>query len=349
MKATVFKDRVKIFAKAGDGGCGIVSFRREKFIPRGGPDGGDGGDGGSIILRGSADEDSLHPLYHHPHQRAQHGGHGRGANRTGKNGADVILPVPCGTVVKDPDTEAFFAEILEDGQELVIARGGKGGLGNTHFKSSINQAPDKCTPGTPGEEKAWRLELKLMADVGLVGYPNAGKSTLLTALTGAQPKIAAYPFTTLNPILGTLTFENYHRLRIADIPGLIDGAAEGIGLGHHFLRHIERSRFLLFVIDIGATDGRDPADDYRNLRCELQTYNPILADRPFHVIANKMDEPGAEDNLAAFRAETGLDPLPVIAELREGIHPIKKFLYEQFFDESKQEPLRPTDRKNRSS
>ncbi len=334
MKATVFKDRVKIFVRAGDGGSGIVSFRREKYVPRGGPDGGDGGDGGSIILRGSADDNSLHPLHHHPHQRAQHGGNGRGANRTGKKGADVILPVPCGTVVKDPDSEAFIAEILEDGQELVIARGGQGGLGNTHFKSSVNQAPDKCTPGTPGEEYAWRLELKLMADVGLVGYPNAGKSTLLSALTGAHPKIAAYPFTTLNPILGTLTFENYHRLRIADIPGLIDGAAEGVGLGHHFLRHIERSRFLLFVIDMGAADGRNPTGDYHNLRRELETYNPDLAARPFHVIANKMDEPGAGENLDTFRTETGLDPLAVIAELGEGLDPVKTVLYEQFFGKS---------------
>jgi GTP-binding protein len=185
--------------------------------------------------------------------------------------------------------------------------------------------------GTPGEEHAYRLELKLMADVGLVGYPNAGKSTLLTELTDATPKVAAYPFTTINPIIGTLIYENYHRLRIADIPGLIDGAAEGVGLGHHFLRHIERSRFLLFVIDMAAEDGRNPSDDYRSLRAELEAYNPALAYRPFHVIANKMDEPAAEENLTGFRKATGLDPLPMSAGLGEGIEPLKEILYEQFF------------------
>lgn len=331
MKPVAFKDRVKIFVKAGDGGNGIVSFRREKFVPRGGPDGGDGGGGGDIILRGNINEDSLDFLHFHPHQRAENGGHGKGANRTGKRGADIILPVPCGTVIKDPDTEEFIGEILEDGQELVIAKGGSGGLGNTHFKSSVNQVPDKCTPGTPGDEFAFRLELKLMADAGLVGYPNAGKSTLLTALTDATPKVASYPFTTLNPIIGTLIYENYHRLRIADIPGLIDGASEGTGLGHYFLRHIERSRFLLFVIDMAAEDGRDPVDDYRSLRAELEAYNPELAHRPFRVIANKMDDPAAEENLKEFCNATGLDPLPMSAGLGEGIEPLKEILYEQFY------------------
>lgn len=331
MKATVFKDRVKIFVKAGNGGNGIVAFRREKFAPRGGPDGGDGGHGGSVILRGDLNADSLHPLYHHPHQKAENGGHGKGANQTGRCGVDNIQPVPCGTVVLDPDTEEFIAEITEDGQELVIAQGGRGGLGNIHFKSSVNQAPTQFTPGTPGEEKSYRLELKLMADVGLVGYPNAGKSTLLTALTDAHPKVAPYPFTTLNPILGTLIYENFNRIRVADIPGLIDGAAEGIGLGHHFLRHIERSRFLLFVLDMAGEDGRDPADDYRGLRRELEAYNPELADRPFLVLANKMDEPEAAKNLKNFKKETGLDVLPISAGLDEGIEQIKQILYGHFF------------------
>lgn len=331
MKPVAFKDRVKIFVKAGNGGDGIVAFRREKFAPRGGPDGGDGGHGGSVILRGDLNEDSLHPLYDHPHRRAGHGEHGKGANRTGRCGKDHIIPVPCGTVLLDPDTEEFIAEILEDGQELVIAQGGRGGLGNIHFKSSVNQAPTQCTPGTPGEEKALRLELKLMADVGLVGYPNAGKSTLLTALTDAHPKVAAYPFTTLNPILGTLIYENFHRLRIADIPGLIDGAAEGIGLGHHFLRHIERSRFLIFVLDMAAEDGRDPVADYRNLRAELEAYNPALAERPFLAVANKMDEPAAAEHLEKFKKETGLDPLPVSAGLNEGTDRIKEILHDRFF------------------
>jgi len=331
MKSVVFKDRVKIYVRAGNGGNGIVAFRREKHVPRGGPDGGDGGHGGSVILKGSPNEDSLLPLYFQPHQKAQHGIDGAGNNRHGRNGKDKILMVPLGTVVKDPDTEEFIGEIVEERQELVIAKGGHGGLGNLRFKSSVNQIPTQHKDGTPGEERAYRLELKLMADVGLVGYPNAGKSTLLTELTEATPKVASYPFTTLNPIIGTLIYENYNRLRIADIPGLIDGASEGIGLGHHFLRHIERSRFLIFVIDMAGEDGRDPIVDYRNLRKELNAYNPELADRPCLVLANKMDEPDAAENLEWFKKETGLDPLPVSAGLGEGTDPIKEILYEQLF------------------
>ncbi|MFA5689979.1 MAG: GTPase ObgE [Kiritimatiellales bacterium] len=331
MKATVFRDRVKIFVRAGNGGDGICSFRREKFVPKGGPDGGDGGHGGNVILRGNMDEDSLNTLHHHPHQRAAHGGHGKGSNRTGKTGADKILNVPCGTVVLDPDTEEFIGEILVHGEEMMIAKGGRGGLGNTHFKSSVTQAPTRCTPGTAGEERAYRLELKLMTDVGLVGYPNAGKSTLLTALTDARPKIAAYPFTTLNPIIGTLIFENFNRIRIADIPGLIDGASEGVGLGHYFLRHIERSKFLLFVIDMAAADGRDPVDDYNNLRAELIAYNPDLAARPFHVLANKMDEPAAAENFKIFKQCTGTAVFPISAGLNKGLDEIKELLYRHFF------------------
>lgn len=331
MKTIIFRDRVKIFVQAGDGGNGIVSFRREKCAPFGGPNGGDGGNGGSVILRGDTNEDSLHPLYYHPHQRAESGGHGKGSDCTGHSGKNTVLHVPCGTVVLDPDTEEFIGEILEDGQELVIARGGHGGLGNPHFRSSINQAPSKCTLGTPGEKRAYRLELKLVADVGLVGYPNAGKSTLLTELTDAHPKVAAYPFTTLNPILGTLIYENFNRVRIADIPGLIDGASEGIGLGHYFLRHIERSRFLLFIIDMAAEDGRDPVEDYRSLRRELKAYNPELVNRPSLVLANKMDMPAAAANLKIFRRKTRTKPLAISAGLGEGLEQIKEILYEQFF------------------
>ena len=331
MKAVVFKDRVKIYVRAGNGGNGVVAFRREKNVPRGGPDGGDGGHGGSVILRGDPNADSLLPLYFQPHQKAQHGSDGAGNNRHGRNGKSNILHVPLGTVVKDPETEEFIGEVTEEGQELTIARGGHGGLGNLRFKSSINQVPTQRKEGTPGEDRAYRLELKLMADVGLVGYPNAGKSTLLSTLTEANPKVAPYPFTTLNPMLGTLIYENFNRIRIADIPGLIDGASEGIGLGHHFLRHVERSRFLLFVIDMAGEDGRNPSEDYHNLRKELETYNPELADRPSLVLANKMDEPVAHENLKEFRKETGLDPLAISAGLEEGTDPIKELLYEQFF------------------
>ena len=200
-----------------------------------------------------------------------------------------------------------------------------------HFKSSVNQAPTKCTPGTPGEVRAYRLELKLVADVGLVGYPNAGKSTLLTELTAAHPKVASYPFTTLNPILGTLIYENFNQVRIADIPGLIDGASEGIGLGHYFLRHIERSRFLIYIIDMAAEDGRDPVEDYRSLRRELKAYNPELIKRPSLVLANKMDMPDAAANLKVFRRKTRLKPLETAAGLGEGLEQVKEILYEQFF------------------
>ena len=331
MKPIAFKDRVKIYAKAGNGGNGIVSFYRDKRTPQGGPDGGDGGHGGSIILKGDPNTDSLNYLHYQPHQRGGNGGHGSSNNKHGRRGKNKIVNVPLGTVIKDPDTEEFIDEITEEGQEIIIAKGGFGGLGNLRFKSSINQAPRECREGTPGEDRAYRLELKLMADVGLVGYPNAGKSTLLTTLTDATPKIAPYPFTTINPILGTLLFENYTRTRIADIPGLIDGAAEGVGLGHYFLRHIERSKFLIFVIDMAAEDGRNPADDYRNLRKELETYNPDLADRPFLVLANKMDEDIAAENLEEFKKETGLDPICISAGLGEGCEKIKEILYDHFF------------------
>jgi len=331
MKPIVFKDRVKLYAKAGNGGNGVVAFHRDKRTPRGGPDGGDGGHGGSIILRGDSNTDSLTSLHYEPHQRAEHGINGAGNNKHGRRGKSKIIPVPLGTVIKDFDTEEFIDEILEEDQEIVIAKGGYGGLGNLRYASSVNQTPEQCKEGTLGEDKVYRLELKLVADVGLVGYPSAGKSTLLTALTDATPKVAAYPFTTLNPILGTLQFENYSRIRIADIPGLIDGAAEGIGLGHYFLRHIERSSFLIFVIDMAAEDGRDPSEDYHNLRKELETYNPELSDRPCLVLSNKMDEEVAAENLEKFKKETGLDPLPISAGLGEGCEKIKEILYDHFF------------------
>lgn len=331
MKTFVFKDRVKLFVKAGDGGNGIVAFRREKFAPRGGPNGGDGGHGGSVILRGDANLDSLNHLFHHPHQNAENGGHGKGAECTGRCGKDNLLFVPCGTVVMDPDTDEQLGEILHEGQEMILAQGGRGGLGNVHFKSSVNQAPTKCTPGTPGEERTYRLELKMMTDVGLVGYPNAGKSTLITELTDAHPKIAAYPFTTIHPILGALTFDDFKQITLADVPGLIDGASQGVGLGHYFLRHIERSRFLIFVIDMGAEDGRDPVEDYRSLRRELKAYNPALAKRPHLVLANKMDLPQAEAHLKIFRRKTRLKPIEISAGLGEGLNQVKEILYEQFF------------------
>jgi len=335
MKSILFRDQVKLYVQAGDGGDGSAFFRREKFVPYGGPSGGDGGDGGSIILRGHEQTDSLMELYDHPHQRAEPGEKGGTNQCTGKCGQDLYITVPRGTVVRlEKKDGPVLGEILEDGQELLVAQGGKGGHGNIHFKTSAHQAPKEFTPGTEGETRVLWLELKVIADVGLVGYPNAGKSTLLTGITAAHPTIANYPFTTKNPIIGTLEYPNYRRIRIADIPGLIEGAHEGIGLGHDFLRHIERTRLLLFVLDMGGTEGRDPLEDYASLCDELRLYNPALAKRPFHVVANKMDEPAAESNLARFRKETGLNPLPLIAALEEGIEPLKQLLYDTLFGDT---------------
>ena len=328
MKSSVFKDRVPVHIVAGDGGNGCCSFRREKFIPYGGPDGGDGGKGGSVYLEASRDVDSLVSLYYQPNQRAEHAGHGKGAQRTGENGKDLIIKVPCGTECRLQDSGDFMGEVTEHGQRLLVCKGGKGGLGNIHFKSSTHQAPRETTPGTEGETKDVLLELKTIADIGLVGYPNAGKSTLLAAVSNAHPKIAPYPFTTLNPLIGTIEYEDYTKIRVADIPGLIDGAHEGIGLGHDFLRHIERARYLLFVIDMAGTDGRDPVTDYRNLRKELKLYSPALEHRPFMILANKMDVEGAKKNLTSFKRRTKTKPYAMSAATGDGIPELKQMLYD---------------------
>lgn len=338
MKSIVFKDRVKLYLRAGNGGNGCASFRREKFIPKGGPDGGDGGDGGSVILRCDENEDSLLPLYYHPHQRAKHAQNGMGQQRHGRNGEDCIVKVARGTVVMDAESGALLGELTEHGDELVVAKGGKGGIGNIHFKSSTNQSPRQFTEGTKGEELSIWLELKLMSDVGLVGYPNAGKSTLLSKITHAHPKVAPYPFTTINPIIGTLEFSNFNRLKIADIPGLIDGAHEGVGLGHQFLRHIERARFILFVLDMGATDQRNPTEDFLHLRDELRLHLEELSCTPYVVVANKMDTPGADALLKEFRERTGELVYPICAELGEGLDPIREHLYGHFYGPSSRRP-----------
>lgn len=328
MKTITFKDRVRLYVTAGNGGDGCVAFRREKYVPHGGPSGGDGGHGGSVFMKASNNTDSLLDLYYKPHQRAEHGGKGQNKDRHGKNGNDLVLNVPCGTVAFDHETGDRVGEVLQDGDTLILARGGRGGLGNIHFATSSHQAPRESTPGTPGENKTITLELKLVADAGLVGYPNAGKSTLLGRLTHARPKVAAYPFTTLNPVIGTLLSEDYHSLRIADIPGLIDGAHTGAGLGHDFLRHIERTRVLVFVLDMAGVDGRHPADDYTGLLHELSAYNEELADRPCILLANKMDLPEAQNLLAEFTDTTGVTPLPISAQEDEGIDAVRQKLFE---------------------
>lgn len=316
-------------ARAGNGGDGCMSFRREKFVPKGGPDGGDGGRGGHVILRGNQDTQSLVHLYYNPHQRAKHAGPGKGKRLHGRNGADLVVSVPCGTEIWNADTGELLGDIVEDGVELMVARGGAGGLGNWHWKSASHQAPTERTAGEKGEEIGLRLELKLVADVGLVGFPNAGKSSMLTVLSDAHPKVAPYPFTTLNPIIGTMVFEDYTRLKVADVPGLIEGAHSGVGLGHKFLRHIERSSFLVYVLDMAAVDGRNPVQDYRSLRNEVRLHRNDLAERSFLVAGNKMDLPDARENADTFAAETGITPIPTSAVTGQGVDELKSALHAQ--------------------
>ena len=324
MKGRAFIDEVTMHAHAGNGGDGVVNFRREKYVPEGGPDGGDGGRGGSVILRADRDTDSLISIYYSPHQRAEHGGRGGRKRLTGRDGRDCVVKVPCGTVASNEPGGEILGEVVQEGAELVVARGGKGGKGNWHWRSATHQTPMEHTDGVPGEELAVRLVLKIVADVGLVGYPNAGKSSLLTAISDAHPKVAPYPFTTLNPVMGTVVYDDYTRVRVADIPGLIDGAHNGVGLGDKFLRHIERSEFLVYVIDIAGTDGRDPAADYVSLRRELCLYLEELGDRPHIVAANKMDLPESEKALRKFRRETGVRPVPISAATGLGIDRLRE-------------------------
>lgn len=332
MKAPTFIDRVQIHVRAGNGGNGVATFRREKFIPFGGPDGGDGGRGGNVTLVGSRDVDSLLHLYYQPNQHARHGGTGMSKQRYGRAGDACTVKVPCGTEARDAQTGEWLGEILEEGQELVVARGGKGGLGNMHFATSTHQAPRECTPGVEGENRRLQLELKLISDIGLVGFPNAGKSTLISRLSAARPKIAPYPFTTLHPHIGTMVYGDYRSLRIADIPGLIAGAHRGVGLGHDFLRHIERTRFLVLLIDLSGQEGRHPADDYFSLRRELELYRQELSERAHLVAANKMDLPESARLLSEFIARTGLTPLPLSAQTREGVEALKRELYRRVFE-----------------
>lgn len=341
MKAPVFKDKVRIHVFAGNGGNGSGAFRREKYIEFGGPSGGDGGNGGSVILVGDRDTNSLLDLYFNPIHKAEHGEPGRNKDRYGRCGKDLRVKVPCGTVVRDANTDEVLGEVIEHGQELLVAQGGRRGLGNIHFKSSKNRAPRKFTLGKEGEEKELWLELKIISQIGLVGYPNAGKSTLLSKLTHAHPKVAPYPFTTLNPIIGTIDYPDFRKLQVADIPGLIEGAHAGVGLGHDFLRHIERTEFLVFVIDMGGTDNRDPVDDYRALRKELKLYKADLDKRPFLIVANKMDLTASAENYRRFVAKTRKTPLKATAELEEGIDELKLALHAHFFGKKKAASRKP--------
>ena len=313
----MFVDRATIRVTAGGGGNGCASFRREKFVPKGGPDGGDGGNGGSVILRAVSGEQSLVTYRYNPEHKAQRGEHGRGKKQHGRCGPDSVLEVPCGTVVRDPDSGELLADLDTPGMDVTVAHGGRGGFGNCHYVTSTRRAPRIFGEGTEGETRNLDLELKVIADVGLVGFPNAGKSTLLTAISNACPKTASYPFTTRHPVVGTIEFPDFFRLRVADVPGLIEGAHRNVGLGHSFLRHIERAPVLVYVLDMEGTDGRDPVDDFHGLQNELRLHRPELVERPGLIAANKIDGDHAAENLERLRAEVPLAVYPVCAVLEE--------------------------------
>ncbi|MEP6670941.1 MAG: GTPase ObgE [Chthoniobacter sp.] len=380
----MFVDHIRIFAQAGDGGDGSASFRRESFVPMGGPDGGDGGRGGSIVLRADTHTDNLTPFFYEPIVKAKAGDRGQGKQCFGKSAADKIVPVPIGTIVyrlaeevtetvdpmvthgsgamfvdfsKTPEAEEtpkrdrkapidpseleMIADLTQPGQEFVLCKGGKGGIGNVHFKSSRNQAPTRYTEGEPGEQGYFYLELRKIADAGLVGYPNAGKSTLLGRISHAHPKVAPYPFTTLTPHIGVVELPGYRRITVADIPGLIEGAHENVGLGHDFLRHIVRCKLLVFVLDMAGSEGREPLDDLRTLRKELDLYDPKLSERPWIVVANKMDLPEAKEKMKYFKTRyRKLTVIPVGTEDDKGVEKLKKVLSEMI-TETPETPAAP--------
>ena len=323
MKAKTFIDQVVVLVRSGKGGDGSMSFRREALVEFGGPDGGDGGRGGDVVFRASEHINSLLSLYYEPKCIAQDGGPGQGQKMFGKRGKDLIVDVPLGTEVYDEATGLLVADITESGQRVVVARGGEGGFGNVHFKSSVNQAPTEHTPGGESEERRLRLELKTIADAGFLGFPNAGKSSLLSVLSSATPKIASYPFTTLNPIVGTLVYDDWAKVTLADVPGIIEGAAKGVGLGLAFLKHLERSKVLVYVIDMSGIDGREPWRDYEVLRKEIEEYSAELAARPSIVVGNKMDVDVARENYDRFVKETGIKPIAISCEAREGLEEFK--------------------------
>ncbi len=324
----MFVDQVGILVKGGDGGNGCVSFRREAHVPRGGPDGGVGGKGGDVVLVAVSHQNTLLPLRYQAEHRADRGGHGGPGNRTGRDASDRDVLVPPGTSARDEATGEVIGEVLRDGDRLVVARGGRGGRGNRSYLSNRNRAPRESEPGQPGEVLRLRLDLRLIADVGLLGLPNAGKSTLLARLSSARPKVADYPFTTLTPVLGVVAADE-QTFVAADIPGIIEGAHEGAGLGLQFLRHVERTLVLLHVVDASGTSGRDPAEDLALVREEVRRYAPDLAERPQLVAATKRDLAGAEDPLPALRraaADLGFEVVPVSAATGDGLVALKRRL-----------------------
>ncbi len=325
----MFIDYARIFVKAGNGGSGACSFRREKFVPHGGPDGGDGGNGGNVTFVASSRVSTLLDFRYQRHYEARAGQAGQGRNRHGANGPDVLLPLPVGTIVKDEETGETLADLITEGQTSIVARGGKGGRGNSHFATSTNRAPRKFEEGTPGESRWLTLELKLLADVGLVGFPNAGKSTLISTISAAHPEIASYPFTTLRPHLGVVAWGEHDSFVVADIPGLIEGAHDGKGLGIQFLRHIQRTAFLLYMIDISEWAQEDPLATFQTLRKELEAFDPLLLERPFAVAGTKIDAQGAgqaREALQTFCLAGSYPFFPISSVTRQGITELVRFL-----------------------
>ena len=316
-----FIDEAKIYIKAGDGGRGCVSFRREKYVPRGGPNGGDGGNGGDVIIVARRNMSSLLDHRYQQHYRAKRGEHGRGKDQHGKNSEHLLIPVPMGTIVKDFETEEFLGDLTENNQELIVAKAGRGGKGNARFVSSTNQAPKEAEPGGEGEEKTLKLELKLLADVGLLGFPNAGKSTLISTISAARPKIADYPFTTLVPNLGVVSYGDGATFVLADIPGLIEGAHEGAGLGIQFLRHIERTKILIHLLDLSPITNRDPIEDYEAMNRELKAYSEELSKKPQILVLNKIDITEVREDLEKIEkhfSKSGVKPFPISSATGEG-------------------------------
>ncbi len=327
-----FIDQVKIHVKAGDGGKGCVSFRREKFVPKGGPNGGDGGRGGHIIFESKRDMNTLLDIQYHQQYKAEKGRNGMGKNMHGRNGRDMIIPVPAGTVIRDLDSGEILCDLTEHGQKFTAARGGRGGQGNSHFKSATRQAPRFAQPGEPGDERNLFLELKLLADIGLIGLPNAGKSTLISALSSAKPKVANYPFTTLSPVLGVVKYGKFKSFVIADIPGLIEGAHRGTGLGFQFLRHIERTSILLHLVDISEMSEGDPVANLEKINKELNLYSPELIKKPQAVAGTKLDISGDReklDTLAQYCKDKHYDFFPLCSVTGEGLKELIIYLGEK--------------------
>jgi GTP-binding protein len=322
----MFIDEARILVKAGDGGNGCLAFRREKYVPRGGPGGGDGGRGGDVVLVSTEHQNTLLQFRFNPEHKAERGRHGEGSNRTGAEGGSLDVQVPVGTVVYDESTGERLYDFTQPGERFTVARGGKGGKGNARFATSTHQAPTEHEPGRPGDEKRLRLELKLLADVGLVGFPNAGKSTLIARISAARPKIADYPFTTLEPNLGVVQFDDFRSFVVADIPGLIEGAHLGHGLGIQFLRHIERTRLLAHLVDVSDSSGRDPVHDFETVMQELASFSDDLVRKPMIIVATKMDVAQDPERMARLRklaAERGLPCFEISSVTGQGIEALK--------------------------